>query len=163
MEGDKLYRWILISCVLICVLIYLDALAFPLQSRTERVIHISEHRAKGRGASRYLLVTDRAEYRISVWMYENLSLDDPITVYRSRFGRAVQGITVSRDGTTSFYVMGFVRRSLGIFILPLTVLGTLIFGLMFRRIDEGGKQRLTLMFLIVAVIELLAYLDLNIF
>ena len=157
------HRNVLWLSVLLCLFLLADAYVVPLKDSIEIVEDYNSYRSGRRGQhTNFTLTTNKDQYDIPGFLYNDLKTDRPIVLEKSVLTGAVQFARLEDSEKIYRYDIGYIRSILGKVFLGILGSGIAAMFLFFWKIDNiRGRANLTYALFISSLLLLFAHLDWN--
>lgn len=157
MSTLKIHRLLLLLAFDICVFMFIDACFLPAESSKEEVIYKSTHQStRKRFRKTRKIETLETRYTVDLSFYNYVNVGDYITVERSLLTKAVQKISIEKDGEINNQG-GFIRGGYGLVFTSFVALAAIIFFIAYKLVKNEKHQKSLTYFLFICSLVLLLF------
>jgi hypothetical protein len=124
MSTERFNRNLLLFCLLICGLMYIDSYLAPLKENVKTAIQENLYSTRGRHTANktYEIETETGTLTVTRSAFYKIDEGDKIIVMRSIFTNAVQKVRLSKDGHVYTFSIGFLNARAGIIVVPMLII-----------------------------------------
>ncbi len=163
MTTEKFHKIILLSSLIILICIILDTYIVPTRCTFEIVKtkqYFRQRQLSKSSIQTYTIQTNERTFDVNYGLYSTVSNNDTIITYSSELTNKVQNVSVQKEGYMYTCKVGYLNAFFGLFAIPFTLTGLIIFFIFYRKLNNiEGRRRLTYSILICTFVQLFFYLD----
>jgi hypothetical protein len=153
-------------CIFLSCFIYADSYFIPFSKKREAVIDkkaFSYSTRKSRGMS-YNIKTSSRNFDAPAGLYHSVVLSDTVLLQYSPITGSIQKVTASRENDVYTFETGYVRYGLGEILVPVVLLGLILYHIFYFSIAYlPGRRDLLYALLVATVILFMFHLGIVIF
>lgn len=124
---------------------------------TDKKYHITT-RSRRKTVSYKLYTNANREFGVNQLLFINVAIGDTIQVRHTKITNRLQSIIAPIDDRPTKFRLGFLNYSIGFFVIPVIMLGSLFAIIFYNKINPPGRSGLAWLMLILSISQVILYL-----